>query len=142
MTENLTESTNELCVCYNWFNELFNNGLKESANDFLAGGMNCKLVSVAKNINPLFKEDSYFVTKIRLDAKNEIYIRCSDKAINAILEKGLGHSERFFEINQITELEAKLITAFNDNFYNQISNIFLRGVSVTDNYEKEYEQTH
>ena len=118
MTENLTESTKELSICYNWFSEVFNNGLKDSSNDFLAGGMNCKLVSVAKNINPLFKEDSYFVTKIRLDAKNEIYIRCSDKAINAILEKGLGHSARFFEINQITELEAKLITAFNDNFYN------------------------
>lgn len=129
MTENLTESTKELSICYNWFSEVFNNGLKDSSNDFLAGGMNCKLVSVAKNINPLFKEDSYFVTKIRLDAKNEIYIRCSDKAINAILEKGLGHSERFFEINQITELEAKLITAFNDNFYNHISQVFLKNVN-------------
>lgn len=125
MTEALSTSTNELLTEYSWFDSAFNNALQNASDDFLFGGLHFKLISVSKNMNALFQEDSYFVTKIKVDAKNEVYIRSSDKAVRVVLEKSLGASKRPFQINQITELEAKLVTAYNDNLYNFISSNFI-----------------
>ena len=115
MTEALSTSTEQLLAEFSWFDSAFNNALQNASDDFLLGGLHFKLISVSQNMNALFQEDSYFVTKIKVDAKNEVYIRSSDKAVRVILEKSLGSSKKPFQINQITELEAKLVTAYNDN---------------------------
>lgn len=125
MTEALSTSTKKLLAEFSWFDSAFNNALQSASDDFLLGGLHFKLVSVSQNMNTLFQDDSYFVTKIKVDAKNEVYIRSSDKAVRVILERSLGPSKKAFQINQITELEAKLITAYNDNLYNFISSNFI-----------------
>ena len=125
MTEALSTSTEQLLAEFSWFDSAFNNALQNASDDFLLGGLHFKLISVSQNMNALFQEDSYFVTKIKVDAKNEVYIRSSDKAVRVILEKSLGSSKKPFQINQITELEAKLVTAYNDNLYNFISSNFV-----------------
>lgn len=125
MTEALSTSTKKLLAEFSWFDSAFNNALQGASDDFLLGGLHFKLVSVSQNMNTLFQDDSYFVTKIKVDAKNEVYIRSSDKAVRVILERSLGPSKKAFQINQITELEAKLITAYNDNLYNFISSNFI-----------------
>ena len=124
MTEALSTSTKKLLAEFSWFDSAFNNALQSASDDFLLGGLHFKLVSVSQNMNALFQDDSYFVTKIKVDAKNEVYIRSSDKAVRVILERSLGPSKKAFQINQITELEAKLVTAYNDNLYNFISSNF------------------
>lgn len=125
MTEALSTSTKQLLAEFSWFNSAFNNALQKASDDFLLDRLPFKLVSVSQNMNALFQDDSYFVTKIKVDAKNEVYIRSSDKAVQVILEKSLGPSKKTFQINQITELEAKLITAYNDDLYNFISSNFI-----------------
>lgn len=125
MTEALSTSTNELLTEYNWFDSVFNCALQNASDDFLLGGIHFKLISVSRNMNALFQEDSYFVTKIKVDERSEVYIRSSDKAVKTILERSLGASKVPFQINQITELEAKLITAYNDNLYNFINSNFI-----------------
>ncbi len=125
MTEALSTSTKELLAEYSWFDSAFNNALQNASDDFMWGGLHFKLISVSQNMNTLFQDDSYFVTKIKVDEKNEVYIRSSDKAIRIILERTLGESKKPFQINQITELEAKLITAYNDNLYSFISSNFI-----------------
>ncbi len=124
MTNALNSTTTELFNQYEWFNQAFKMPVQAASDDFLAGGIEFKLASVSKNMNALFQEDSYFVTKIKVDNFNEVYIRCSDKAVRTILERSLGPSKRPFDINKITELEAKLITAYNDNLYNFVSSAF------------------
>ena len=124
MTEALSTSTKKLLAEFSWFDSAFNNALQGASDDFLLGGLHFTLVSVSQNMNALFQDDSYFVTKIKVDAKNEVYIRSSDKAVRVILERSLGPSKKAFQINQITELEAKLVTAYNDNLYNFISSNF------------------
>ena len=124
MTDALNSTTKELFSQYEWFNQAFNMPVQSASDDFLAGGIEFKLASVSKNMNALFQEDSYFVTKIKVDSFNEVYIRCSDKAVRTILERSLGPSKRPFDINKITELEAKIVTAFNDNLYNFVSSNF------------------
>ena len=124
MTEGFETSTKELQSQFSWFDSTFNSAIQNASDDFLLGGISFKLVSLSRNMNALFQEDSYFVTRIKVDSQNEIYIRCSDKAVNTILERALGQSKKTFKINSITELEAKLITAYNDNLFNFISENF------------------
>lgn len=117
MTEELTTTSDELFKQFNWYSSWIANPISNASRDFLGKDLEVKLVSVSKNVNFLFQNDSFFVTKIKIDPQNEMYIRCSDKVVNAILTNALGPNKNF-DINKITELEAKLITAFNDNVYN------------------------
>lgn len=137
MTEELKTISDELFKQFEWYFQNFNNPIQQASNDFLYEGLNFKLISVSKNINTMFQEDSYFVTKVKIDPQNEIYIRCSADAVNAILTKALGKTKSF-EINKITELEAKIITAFNDNLYNFISNAF----SQAGQQSRKFDITH
>ncbi len=123
MTEALTTTSDELFRQFNWYCDFFTNPILNASCDFLAKNLEIKLVSVSKNLNVLFQEDSFFVTKIKIDPQTEMYIRCSGQAVNTILTNALGPKKNF-DINKITELEAKLITAFNDNVYNFITSSF------------------
>ncbi len=123
MTEAIDTTQKEIYSQFEWYYQIFNNAVQAGSDDFLFAGMNLKLYSVSKNLNTMSQDESYFVTKIKIDPQNEIYIRNSDSAVNAILTKALGPAKKF-DINKITELEAKLITSFNDNLYNFMSNIF------------------
>ncbi len=123
MTELIDTTSDELYSQFEWFNQMFNAAVQAGSDDFLYSGINFKLISVSKSLNTMSQDESYFVTKVKIDPQNDIYIRNSDKAVNAILTKSLG-SKKNFDINKITELEAKLITAFNDNLYNFVKNAF------------------
>ena len=123
MTQSVDINSNELFGQFEWYSESFNSTIQEGSDDFLYAGLRLKLYSVGKNINTMSPDESYFVTKVKIDPQNEVYIRCSDGAVNAILTRSLGPSKKF-DINKITELEAQLVTAFNDNLYNYMSEIF------------------
>lgn len=124
MTEAFDTTSKELFNQFEWFNQYFNNAILAGSNDFLSVGLQFKLLSASKSLNMMSQDESYFVTKVKVDPQNEIYIRNSDKAVNTILTKTLGPAKKF-DINKITELEAKMITAFNDNIYNFISGAFV-----------------
>ena len=57
--------------------------------------------------------EACFVTKIKIDDEHDMFFRLTEKTIDIILEKILGKSKNKFSINKISELEAKIITAFN-----------------------------
>lgn len=120
--------SNNLINQYNWFNSVFSTSLKSTSDEFFEYGFSFKLMSMSLNINAMFQDDSYFVTKINIDAEREVFIRCSEKAIDMILEKVLEplESREKFNLNMMTELEAKIITSFNDMFYNTFADKFMR----------------
>ena len=66
-------------------------------------------------------KDAYFVTKIMIDKLHDMFFRLSEKTVAMILEKILGRAESKFNLNKLTDLEAKIITGFNDYVYNSIS---------------------
>ena len=113
---------------YDWFNNLFVNSLKSTSDEFFQYGFSFKLMSMSLNINAMFQDDSYFVTKINIDNEREVFIRCSEKAIGMILDKVLEPLEtpEPFNLNMMTELEAKIITSFNDMFYSTFADKFVR----------------
>ena len=137
MTEAINTTQDELFRQFEWYFQNFNNSIQQASDDFLFPGISFKLVSLSKNLNTLFQEDSYFVTKVKIDPQNEVYIRCSDKAVNTILTRALGPTKKF-DINKVTELEAKLVTSFNDNMYNFVENIFNKNTQQSRKFDITY----
>jgi flagellar motor switch/type III secretory pathway protein FliN len=68
-------------------------------------------------MNILAQNETFFVTKVKINAKNDIYIRISQPAIHVILDKVLGKNNKIFDLSEVSELEARIITAFNDFLY-------------------------
>lgn len=126
MTTDFNSTTKEIFNEFDWFDKTFTDSIQAASDDFLFKGLELRLLSVSRNMNALFLEESYFVTKIKVDANNEIYLRSSEKAVNIILQKALGPTKKTFSINKITELEAKIITGFNDNLFNFICKNFVK----------------
>ena len=107
-----------------WFDSVFTPLVKQCSSEFFFDGFEYKLASISTNMNVLSQNDTFFVTKIKINSKNDVYIRISQDAINVILDKVLGKNNRRFDLAEVSELEARIITAFNDSLYEMLSAIF------------------
>lgn len=123
-SETKLSERDELYAQYNWFSHSFSDSIKVAADEFFSDLFDFKLISVSKNINILFQGDDYFVTKIRIDKNHDVFFRASEEAVKIILDEILGQ-KRKFKITNITELEAKIISSFNDYLYGSISRFLL-----------------
>ena len=111
----------ELYAQYNWFSNAFPPAVQSASDEFFLPGFKFVLAGISKNINTLMDKDSYFVTKIRIDKLHDMFFRTSEKAVGILLDKILGKSGTKFNLNKLTDLEAKIITSFNDYMYNALS---------------------
>lgn len=109
---------------FSWYDSLFTPVVENCSKEFFFDGLDYKLVSISTNMNILAQNDTFFVTKVKINSKNDIYIRISQEAINVILDKVLGKNNRKFELTEVSELEAKIITAFNDFLYDSMKDNF------------------
>lgn len=116
---------NELYAQYNWFSSNYPSVMQEAIDEFFLPGFKFILLGISKNINPLMEKDSYFVTKVKIDNLNDIFFRLSESTIGIILDRTLGKSNNKFNLNKLTDLEAKIITSFNDFMYNSLSKFFV-----------------
>lgn len=114
----------ELYTQYNWFSRSFFDSIQIATDEFFSELFDFKLVSISKNINILFQGDDYFVTKIRIDKHHDVFFRASEESVKIILDEILGVNRKF-KITTITELEAKIISSFNDYLYGNISKFLL-----------------
>lgn len=111
----------ELYAQYNWFSNAYPPAVQASSDEFFLPGLKFILIGISKNINTLMDKDAYFVTKIRIDKLHDMFFRTSEKAIGIILDRALGKPNSKFNLNKLTDLEAKIITAFNDYMFNATS---------------------
>ena len=111
----------ELYKQFAWLDSVFTPVVKNCSSEFFFDGFEYKLMSVSTNMNILSQNDTFFVTKVKINAKNDVYIRISQDAINVILDKVLGKNNRRFDLTEVTELEARIITAFNDFLYESLA---------------------
>ncbi len=114
-------ASNELYSQYNWYRNTFPPVIQQACDEFFLPGFQFQMIGISKNINALMDKDSYFVTKIRIDKQYDMFFRSSEKTIAIILDRILGKSGRSFNLNKMTDLEAKIITAFNDYMFNMTS---------------------
>ena len=116
-------STNQLYKEYHWYQNVFPSIIQESYDEFFNPEFKLELIGVSKNINCLLDNESCFVTKVRIDYEYDMFFRLTDKAISLILNKCLGESKNKFNINKISELEAKVITSFNDFMFENVKKV-------------------
>lgn len=111
----------ELYKQFAWFDSVFTPVVKNCSSEFFYDGFEYKLASISTNMNVLSQNETFFVTKVKINAKNDVYIRISQEAINVILDKVLGKNNRRFDLSEVSELEARIITSFNDFLYETLS---------------------
>ena len=116
-----TSFATELNSQFAWFKNVFEAPVQQACDEFFDPGFEFKMVGVSENMNVLTQGVSFFVTKISLDEKNDVFIRISQEAIQVILDKCLGKSSKKFELSNISDLEAKIITTFNEFLYGKIA---------------------
>ncbi|MBR1425262.1 FliM/FliN family flagellar motor switch protein [bacterium] len=113
-------STAELCKEYQWYKDNFSDIVQSSCDDFFGENFNLNLIALSQNINYLLKKEPCFVTKVKINDEYEVFFRLTDRAIKIILDKSLGESKNKFNLNKISELEAKIITAFNSFLFKSL----------------------
>lgn len=116
-------STDQLYKEYDWYQHTFPPIVQESCDEFFDNNFKLELIGISKNINCLMDNESWFVTKIRINHEYDMYFRLNDKALDIILNKVLGQSKNKFNINKISELEAKVITSFNDFMFEHLKTV-------------------
>ena len=67
---------------------------EDCSKDFFYEGFEYKLASISSNMNILSQDETFFVTKVKINSKNDVYIRISQEAINVILDKVLGKNNK------------------------------------------------
>lgn len=113
-------STKQLYKEYKWYTQTFPQVVQQSYDEFFTPNFRIELIGISKNINCLIDKESCFVTKVKIDYEYDMFFRLTDTAIEIILNNALGPSKNKFNINKISELEAKVITTFNDFMYNNL----------------------
>jgi len=124
-----TSFSGELYRQFAWFDKTFTPLLNELSVGFFFEGLEYKLIGLSVNMNVLTQSESFFVTKVQLNEKNEFYARLAQNTICIMLDKLLGKmSKRKFDLSKLTDLEAKIITAFN----NSIHEAFVPYINTSD----------
>ena len=142
MTKQTTLDTSDvLYEEYDWFQKLFPLALQKSSDGFFMPGLKCEMIGLSKNINMLQSPKSHFVTKVRIDKFYDMFIRIEEPTVALLLNKGLGKSNRGFNINKMTDLEGEVLTQFNDYVYKIIVQ-FLEPPPLVNFTRTNFDMTH
>ena len=63
----------ELYKQYSWYDSLFTPVIKGCSKEFFFDGFEYRLESVSTNMNVLSQNETFFVTKVKINAKNDPY---------------------------------------------------------------------
>lgn len=128
-----TEFSSSLAHAYRWFDENFTGALGTSFQEFWGKDAELKLISISENTSFLSQGEEYFVTKIRLNKELSVFIRLSKELVRILLEKILGANGKIFNIEKISELEAKILTGFSDFLYKNFSHLLIPATELPKN---------
>ncbi len=129
----LSEFSRDLNLTYEWFNEHFTQTVCETFCEFWEEAAEVKLISVSENTNILAQREEFFVTQIRLNKELSVFIRLSKSLVKNLLENTLGPNGKTFNIEKLTDLEAKILTGFDDFLYRNLSQNIKQGSDLPEN---------
>jgi len=113
---------------FDFYEKTFCEKLSDAASEFLASYIDFKLVGIGDEPCLIWRDSDYFVTQVKVSREHSITIKVSDTAANLIFRNALGDRPKetgYLKLKDITELEAKILTAFNEFLYKRISGNFL-----------------
>lgn len=126
LKQNKTEFSDYLWKTFNWFSVDFAQMVQESFAEFFGFDVELKLFSIGENDNVLFRGDKYFVTEVKVTKTLNVGVRLSQKAVNSFLDESLGRVDiKSFSMEKLSELEVKIITAFNEFLYSNLKKVLL-----------------
>lgn len=128
-----SEFSEDLNLTYSWFDEMFRNNVTESFCEFWGLDADIKLISISENTNFLAQNEEFFVTQIRLNKELSVFIRLSKEIVKNLLEKILGPNGKKFNIEKISELEAKILTGFDNFLYKNFCHLLKQGSELPKN---------
>ncbi|MGN0030781.1 MAG: FliM/FliN family flagellar motor switch protein [Candidatus Gastranaerophilaceae bacterium] len=134
-------STNTLYKEYQWYENTVPALVQEAFDGFFEENFRIMLVGVSQNINCMTDKESCFVTKIRINQEYDMFFRTTEKSLDIILNLVLGQSKSKFNINKISDLEAKVITSFNDFMFEKIKTI-LKDADATELKRTNFDVIH
>ena len=118
---NIKEKGLNLYKTYNFLENFSTEALSKSINEFWEIGIDLKLINISKNQNVFSSGSEYFVTRIKLSKQDQFVIKLSKETVQILLDSTLGYNPEF-NFENITELEAKILTSFNNLIYTNFSN--------------------
>jgi len=125
-----TDKDKQGCIAFkryfNWFDKEFTGKLAAISKKFLANNLNFHLLAVTNQPSILWKSSEYFVTQIELAKNCSIFLKVSNNAAQIILDNAIGkRNEEELKLTNITELEAKILTAYNQFLYKNLETTFI-----------------
>lgn len=120
-----TDFSNHLWRTYNWFSTVFTEKVRESCAEFFGLDIYFRLFALSENENVLIKGDQYFVTQIATTKNLISSVRLSKYAVRSLLDEALGKKQQPFVFEKMSELEAKILTSFNDFLYSNIKKVLI-----------------
>ena len=128
-----SEFSKDLNLTYEWFNSHFAQTVCDTFCEFWDENAEVKLMSISENTNILAQREEFFVTQIRLNKELSVFIRLSKSLVKNLLENILGPNGKNFNIEKITDLEAKILTGFDDFLYKNLSENIKQGNELPEN---------
>lgn len=110
----------QLRKAYGWLEAAFKASVEAAYADFWEGNSKLKLVSVSTDYNIVYDKEAYFVSKVMINKEQAVFLRLSKEAVQILLEETLGAGEKPFDLGELSEVEQKIILAFNDFLYKRI----------------------
>ena len=111
---------NGLFKDFPWFHDNFYWKLQKAISDFLQKDYETRFMGISDDENILFYGDEYFVNKIPATKNSTIQIKISAPIVSSFLDSALGETEKKFKLQNLTDIEAKLIKSMTLNIYREI----------------------
>ena len=100
----------ELYKQFAWLDSVFTPVVKNCSSEFFFDGFEYKLMSVSTNMNVLSQNETFFVTKVKINAKNDVYIKGDrdriTQVVNNIITNAIKYSYEKAEIKAFIDEDA------------------------------------
>lgn len=119
---------NTLHLIFDFFGKEFCDRLNSATKDFLGVEVYFTLTGASYEPSFLWRDSDYFVTQVNLGKEASLSLKISDTATDLLLTSSLGNrqdSSKSMKLKNLTELEARVINAYNEFLYKQINELFL-----------------
>jgi len=130
---------------FNLYEKTFCEKLTNAGSEFFASELEFKLIGLSDAPNQIWNDSDYFVTQIKVSKEHSVTIKVSDTAANLIFRNALGDRPKetgYLKLKDITELEATILTAFNEFLFKKLSVNFLTSKEIKSvEYEENNEES-
>lgn len=110
---------------FEYFRTSLSSCVSKTCEEFFRKHFNLYMISMGDSYDILFRGDEYFVTEVGISKDVSFKSRLSASCVETVLYNVLGSQDGYFSLDKITELEGKILTAFNNELYSNLKSIFL-----------------